>query len=470
MMRILEGIMEVGDFSLALRSDAPRSIRNAVRDGQEDRTGYVVVFDTDTPVPTLSTSMYVGCLTKRVGRYQFEGMGLAGLLQSNDNLGGHEITNTEYASQNLSDWYTDLLPYNGITKGTVTTTGLTSVAATHYMGLGLREMIDYVTAVAGGVWRLNTDATLDAATPDNLFGTTPSVLISAELSTEVGGSGLTGIRGGITGLLIDSSQYCRRVIGYGAGLSTGIDIDTATSLSPIGANIAGGSLLIDRPLDLPDKNGTALQDTVDEALARFEEPLRSFAVDGVTSGVRSKIAPGDPVYVYDQEVDIYDSTVELTFAGEHIQPFGARVYRMEWTPHRGQSVFLYLPASGEWTNLSPYMAFSSGPEQSTFRLTVSNGLGTGDMVKVFGPDRVVVSRPDPVSRGGGRSDVIWEPGWDDWKTDTGKGTGSQDVIWEGEQLSSGGRASGGSRTIEEQPFDNYIWTENGWRPEGVTSR
>jgi hypothetical protein len=158
--------MQVGDFSLELRPETPKSIRDAVRSATLDRSGYVCTFNTPTTTPTLAAALSVGWLTQRTGIYRFGGIDLAGVLQSNDNLGEHVTKQTAYAAQTLSAWFDDLLPFGGITKGTVTNTG-TSPALVHKLGLGLREMIDYVCAQAGAVWRVNTDGTIDADSHSN---------------------------------------------------------------------------------------------------------------------------------------------------------------------------------------------------------------------------------------------------------------------------------------------------------------
>lgn len=404
-MRIVDGLMEVGEFAFDLRAETPKSVRDVVRAATLARDGYVVAFDTPVTVPTLAQAFYVGALTRRVGRFSFEGMGLAGLMQDNNNLGEHVTANTAYASQTLSDWYTDLLPFGGITKGTVTNTG-TSAAATWVMGLGLREMLDYVTSLCGGVWKMNTDGSIDAAAPATLFGSTPTVLITDDLTTEVGGS-LTGIRGGIVGLLEDASQIAKRTIGYGEGEGTNIEIATTTASGTLLVGLDGASMQTDRPIDLPDSSGTELSSLTAAASARYDEARRSFLVEGATTGVRTKIQPGDPIYVYDLDADVTDSTNFVTFAGEGIQPLEVRVMRMEFGLHRGQGCWLYRPAEASpWTDLTEYMPFSFGADYGGFRLTVATDLGVADLVKIIGPDRVGIVRPDaplpdPVTPGGG---------------------------------------------------------------------
>lgn len=388
--------MQVGDFSIDLRPETPKSIRDAVRSATLDRSGYICTFNTPTDKPTLSAALSVGWLTQRTGRYQFAGIDLAGILQNNGNLGQHVTTQTTYAAQTLSAWFDDLLPFGGITKGTVTNTG-TSPALDHKLGLGLREMIDYVCAQAGAVWRINTDGTLDAAAPDTLFGTTPSVLVADQPTTELGGP-LTGIRGRVVGLLEDASQIAKRTIGYGEGVGTDIEVATTTAAGDLLIGINGSPVQIDRPIDLPSSTGTELTSLTAAASARYAEPRRVFLVSGVSSGVRARIAPGDPIYVYDLDADVTGDDLVL-FAGESIRPLSVRVLSIEWEAHRGQGVWLFEPPSG-WTDLTPWVPASIGADASEFTLTVSTDLGSGDLVKTIGPDRLGISRPDMPLPGG----------------------------------------------------------------------
>lgn len=391
-MRVTEGLMQVGDFTLGLRPETPQTIRQAIRIATRARSGYVATFDTPTDSPTLDAALSVGWLTKRTGRYQFAGIDLAGVLQSNGNLGKHVTSNTAYAAQTLSAWFDDLLPFGGITKGTVTNTG-TSPALTWPMGLGLREMIDYVCAQAGAVWRLNTDGTIDAAAPDTLFGTSPSVLVSDSETTEITSGSLSGIRGRVGGILEDSSQLAKRTIGYGEGFGDDIEVASTTSSGTIMVGIDGNSLQTDRPIDLQSSTGTELTSLTAAAAARFAEPRDAFAVFGETSGVRDRISPGDPIYVYDLDADVYGDDL-VSFSGEAIRPLLVRVTGMTWETHRGQGVWLYLPADDAWTDLTPWMPQSDGPESAPFELTVTTDLGAGDIVKIIGPDRLGVQRPD----------------------------------------------------------------------------
>lgn len=398
-MRVTEGIMEVGEFDFALRPETPRSVRDEVVAAVENLDGFVVVFDAPVTVPTLGQAVCPP-LRPRVASYgagvwSFRGIGLAGLLQDNNDLGKHTASNVLYGgSQNLSDWYTDLLPFAGITKGTVTTTGLSSLQGTWHMGLGLREMIDFVTAAAGGVWRINNDGTIDAAAPDTLFGTTPTVLITPNPSTEAGG-GIVGIRGGIDTLSIDASQVTKRAIGYGAGDGDQIEVSTSTNAGTLARGLDGAAMQIDRPLEMPNSTGSELSSLTAAAAARFDEPRKVFSVATYTSGVRSRIAPGDQVYIYDLDAGIVDPANFATVGGEGVQPLAVRVQRITWTTHAGQGVFLYRPnEASPWTDLSVYMPETGGPSQSTAQLTVSTELGAGDLVKTVGANRYFVRRPE----------------------------------------------------------------------------
>jgi hypothetical protein len=392
-MIVTEGLMEVGEFGIDLHPEATKSVRDEVRDATLSLDGFIAVFDAPTSVPTLEAALYVGKLTQRTGRYSFRGTGLAGILQDNNNLGKHVTTNTAYASQSLSDWYSDLLPFGGITKGTVTTTGLSSVAATWYMGLGLREMIDFVTSSAGAVWTINTEGEMSAAAPGTLFGDTPSVIVMPDPTTELGGD-LAGVQGEVVGLLEDASQVTKRMIGYGAGTSDSIEVSTSTNSGTLARGLDGNALQIDRTIDLANSEGSELTALTAAAAGRYDEPRRAFMVRTNSSSIRSRVAPGDPEYVYDLDADIVGDDL-VTFAGQPIRPLLVRVQRIIWNTHRGQGVWLYRPnESNPWTDLTNSVPERDGADTALAEWYVSTDLGAADLIKTVSPDRVTVQRPD----------------------------------------------------------------------------
>jgi hypothetical protein len=68
---------------------------------------------------------------------------------------------------------------------------------------------------------------------------------------------------------------------------------------------------------------------------------------------------GDYVWVYDPDAGLYDTSSEVTFRGQRINPIKLRVVETSW-PITGQMTVAYRHQDGSWINLSNYFAPESG--------------------------------------------------------------------------------------------------------------
>ena len=393
-MRVNEILMRPGGWSLELTASAPQDIVKAIRAaiGTYDSTtetwspvldGQVVVFDTDTDVPTLASARYCGPVREQTGIRSFAGPGVAAYLQSDEGLGQLRDTSVTRPAQTLSDWLDDLLPTNGITKGTATNTGLSSLGMTHEVPAGRREMLDAVCARMGAEWRINPNGTLDAAKTGTLFRSTPEVLVSDR--PQGVGAGLRGIKGNVTEPSINATGVTSKTIVYGKGEGDQIIIESVAKGSAVGKGLGGGTLVHERAINSPGDDADASAALATATLALFSVPRSSYSIISSATYVRRAVAPGDNVWVSFPSAGIV-GTNPVTFRGESVYPQRARVQQLNWGVHKGHGVYLrrHNGTTETWLRLTPWVQFA---DADAF-WKVGTGSGSADTTALTGQSRL----------------------------------------------------------------------------------
>ena len=245
-MRIVEPIMRPGKFDGELVPTTPVWIRDRLDAAKDDRNGFVVVFKTRRRAPALADARYTGWLTKRSNAFEVSGIGLAALLQADTGIGDYNPETTDTNAGTLTE-YIDALLHGGLTRGTVTLTGLSTVDELWPAGLGAREFLDLVCRRVGGArYRVNPDGSIDAATRDILFTDPPAVYVSDRLESSTIFDGVRIVKGAVSRFVSDASQVSSRTIGFGRGEGGSIETDTSPE-----TNVAEGNRQHQRPVD-PD--------------------------------------------------------------------------------------------------------------------------------------------------------------------------------------------------------------------------
>lgn len=348
-MRINEILMRPGSFTLPLVDDCPGYILQALRDALAtyDSTSdswtpvndaQIVVFDTDVPtdIVDLSFARYAGILREQTGVRTFGGPGLPGYMQTDDGLGFIALTTTTVAAQSLTDWVTDAGVTNGLTAGTVTTTGLGNVGMEWAVGVGKREMFDAVCQRMGAEWRVNPDGTLDAGKPEYLFTVDPTLMVTDQPSGHLGA--VEGINGNVTSPTIDVSGVTSQVVVVGTGEGSGVVIESSSVLD-VGKKLDGVDLIHRRSVNAPADDSTNSAAIAASTLALFSTARTGFGVTSNTPNIRTRVQPGDNVYVYFPDAGIRSSNL-VTFRGEPVFPQVVRVSQINWGVHDGHGVFL----------------------------------------------------------------------------------------------------------------------------------
>ena len=413
-MRVTETEMSNGDtWSLELVDSTPYgSVRDRLTESVRQLDGYICVFDTSTDYPTTDAALWTGRIMQRRGAYGYAGTNLASLIQTSDDLGRHAYGSvprtaaaTTYQTWTLATWINEVLGtnYNGITKGTITTTGLSSFASWWILGLGGIEIIQAACAMAGGaVWRIDPSGELTAGPRATIFptATSPEVIVTQDVS--VGDQSLRGVRGGVTALVEDSSQITSQVIAVGAGSGLNLRLDVSATQN-VARGFDGAYATIRRLVDANQTDdATALATIADTALAGFSEVTKTYEVTAFDP-IRAHVKPGDTIYVYDPVLDVNNvdavgiipsGVADIEYNGQSIRPVGTIVRSMSWETHSDQGVWLYRPgeaAVDQWTDLTRYVVHSEAPET---RMVV------GDLdvptVTIAGPEAYEVRRSGPL--------------------------------------------------------------------------
>jgi len=403
-MRISETEMSNGDtWSLELTDSAPYDgVRDRLTESVRQLDGFVCVFDTSTDYPTTDAALWTGRIMQRRGAYGYAGTNLASLLQTSDDLGRHAwgsspriAAATTYQTWTLATWI-DLIfagDTNGITEGTITTTGLSSFASWWILGLGGIEIIQAGCAMAGGaVWRIDPSGELTAGPRATIFptATNPEVIVTQDVS--VGDQSLRGVRGGVTALVEDASQITSQVIAVGAGSGLNLRLDVSATQN-VARGFDGAYATIRRLVDANQTDdATALATIADTALAGFSEVTKTYEVTAFDP-IRAHVKPGDTVYVFDPVLDV-SGVADIEYNGQSIRPVGTIVRSMSWETHSDQGVWLYRPgeaAVDQWTDLTKYVLHSDAPAT---RMVV------GDLdvpvVTIDGPEAYEVRRSGPL--------------------------------------------------------------------------
>jgi hypothetical protein len=298
--------------------------------------------------------------TKAVGdKVTVGGVGMAMWLGDEDDKGSVLENSTPFASASFANTIRGLLPASGaVTEGT-----LYSVAGT-YTGTHQwetpRKAIGYVCSTMSTTsvpvsWRVNGNGTLDAGPESSLFTTTPDCAIVRR------GAGQDMSLRALPGQLNygeDVEDFTTRVIllaqGEGASISTG-SADINPTFNPY-KDIHGNTVRLTR---MVSESGTSQVNAgvrAQLALSQFVGPQRGLTLSTLDYDIEGSFSPGDYVWAYDPDKGLLDTSNEVVFRGQRINPMRLQVTEATWPVVDGHTV-AYRAADGTWTDLTDYVAF-----------------------------------------------------------------------------------------------------------------
>ena len=369
-MTVTQRLMSPGTFSLKLRDDTPFSIISAI-----DRGDHVVVLPTRLdPIGGFSDASllaaatdggYTGVLTNQTSPTDLAGHGLEWWMGTPKGYGvgtsgtqGLLTTAVSQTAATLSTWVTALCPPS-LTVGTVTNTGL-STLSNAYQGLTRREALASVCMLLGAEYRINADGTIDAADPDLLFTSTPTVVVTRRPGSAE--PHITGINGSTIVTAVDVDDYFSKAVvvtkGTGAAATA-----TTVSGSAFGLDLLGNTVYVERYIDAPDVSASLATLLGNAALAKFNTERRELTLRSSTYNITRDVRPGDTVWVYDQIAGLTDAANQVVYRGDLLTPLALRVMGLTWPVERGMGVYARRTTgagTATWTDLSDYVVWETG--------------------------------------------------------------------------------------------------------------
>lgn len=349
--------MGLGSWSVTLREETPREIL--------DRLGYfghvAMISGRVNPAEygdnLLTMAKYVGVLTKR----EFDdikrigGQGMAVWLSDSDGKGEVFESPVSITGKTFAQTITTLM--SGSTAVVVGT--LYSVAGTYsgtHVWQSRGKAIDYVCSTMGAEWRVNGDATLDAGPIANLFKTTPDcVIVRRDAGRDLTLTGLTGDMQ----LSRDVEDFTTRVVllaeGEGQATSTG----SADILSNPYLDIRGNPVKRTRLISESETSTGNAEARAQLQLNRFTGTRNALRLAAQDIEVDGSFEVGDYVWVYDPDAGLYDTSNEVTFRGQRINPIKLRAVEASW-PITSSMTVAYRHQDGSWLDLTAYFLPESG--------------------------------------------------------------------------------------------------------------
>jgi hypothetical protein len=361
-----EQLMGLGSWGITLDERTPREIL--------DRLAYfghiAIVPGRVNPAEyndaLLTMARYVGVVTKR----EFDdvkrigGQGMALWLGDSDDKGEVFESPVSLVGQTFPNAITALLG-----SSTAVVAGTLYSAAGTYSGQHVWQSrgkaIDYVCQTMNCEWRVNGNATLDAGPIANLYVTSPTcVVVRKDAGKDLT---LTGLAGDMQ-LSRDVEDFTTRVVLLAEGEGESTATGSANIISNPYLDIRGNPV---KRVRLVSESATSAGNADDRAqlqLNRFTGTRNALKLTAQDFEFDGSFRTGDYVWVYDPDAGLYDTSQEITFRGQRINPIKLRVVETSW-PVTDQLTVAYRHQDGSWINLTDYVE----PEEG------STSIGVGEL-------------------------------------------------------------------------------------------
>jgi hypothetical protein len=368
---VSEVLKALGSWEIKLLPQTPRDVLDAL-----DYFGHVAIIPGRLDPAQygdnlLTTARYVGVLrTKTIGDdgrtsapqddLSVGGVGMAMWLGDEDGKGDVYENAVEPASASFATTINMLLPASGsVTAGTIYSVAGTYTGRHQYESP--RTAIGYVcdtmsTASIPVSWRVNGNGTLDAGPDANLFVTNPTCVISTKDAGE--DMALRALPGSVD-VTRDVEDYSTRVVllaeGEGSSIATGAaDISPATGYK----DIHGNALKLTRLVSESDTATANAATRAQLALSQFTSTRNALQLSTADYDVHGSFVVGDRVWVYDPDSGLVDTSTEITFRGQRINPIKLQVTETQWAVTKQYTV-AYRTAAGAWIDLTQYVEWET---------------------------------------------------------------------------------------------------------------
>ncbi|MFB4265295.1 hypothetical protein [Nonomuraea sp. GTA35] len=356
-MTVNEQLMGLGSWGITLREETPREVLDrllyfghvAIIPGKVNPAGY--------GDNLLTMAKYVGVLTKREfdDAKRVGGQGMALWLGDSDDKG--EVFESPVNINGLTFANTITTLMSGSTAVIVGI--LYSVAGTYsgtHVWQSRGKAVDYVCSTMGAEWRVNGNATLDAGPIANLFKTTPDcVIVRKDAGKDLT---LTGLSGDMQ-LSRDVEDFSTRVVLLAEGEGEATATASANILSNPYLDIRGNPIKRTR---LVSESGTSTGNAQARAqlqLNRFTGTRNALSLRAQDIEIDGSFEVGDYVWVWDPDAGLYDTSNEVTFRGQRINPIKLRAVEASW-PVTQEMTVAYRHQDGTWIDLTSFFVPESG--------------------------------------------------------------------------------------------------------------
>lgn len=420
-MPVQENVMGLGSWSMRLKADTPKPIRDAVS----------VPFTTLLITPThllpdlvedatiLQAARYAGVVLRPGPGSNLSGVGLGWWLGDGEGQGSVIAGTLRYTNESFSTVVSGLI---GITTTRPLTAGSIQNFVPTYNGVqqwvSRREALESVARAYGAEYRINPNLTVDVGTPSYLYGSIPGALLVRH------GSGDLVLRTVDADLQIDvdfeqvaSTVY---VFGKAAVGSFTAEFDTARGWrNPRGANV-DRSVVFEAGMNVAPGTETAQASVLRSAL---DNPLGRLAVTVSTQDydVRGTLRLGENVYVYDLDLGLRDPNQQMIYDGVVIHPTILRILAMRWAIEAGMGVYIRhvaaVGAAPTYVDLTDYVE----PEAAGAEIEVGASTRLAEATLSGSPG----ARTDVVSRTQDRLEAsAWEQYTPIWAASTAPSVGA----------------------------------------------
>lgn len=394
-MPVAQVLMAVGSWSLNLAPTTPRTLVDVLSSGY---FGHIAIatgrHDPRVEGDSLfSSARYVGVLTGGTFNStvsgngpQLSGDGMATWLATPSSVGDIIETPLSYTAATFATVINALLP-SAVHAGTIHSIGAATYTGAFVWTDRRKALSTFCGLMSTGAaanqtveWRVNNDCTLDAGHVSDLYVTTPSTAIVARNS----GVDMT-VRGlpGVTQLVEDVKDYTTRVVvlASGSGAATAVGAANITDVGGTNPYLDrwGNPVKMTRMVSASSVSSYNATAAAQGALLPYTLPRDQVKLTSQEYDITGELSVGDYTYVYDPDSGIVDTTQEVIFRGQRINPALLRVIELDWPVTMGMTV-AYRDKNGVWYDLTDYVLWDSGDTT----------------VVVGGYNRALVSTSEPV--------------------------------------------------------------------------
>lgn len=397
--------MAAGDWSLQLVEDTPRRVLEAI-DVEKAGFGQLVILPSrldpraHSDATLLGLARWSGIYRAQEGSYRLSGAGSPILLGDEDGKGDiFEVTRST-ADGYLAQWVESLRPIS-LSAGTTYSPG-GSFTDTFYL-VNARKAFEAICDKFNVEWRVTPSFTLDVGSIEDLYGSTPKLIILRDAGDGGRDTTLTGVRGG-SDWSRDLEDYTTKAIvtvpdtedvvteqgdptwvwdaTLGEDVMTDISAPTKATITtdarivgataatpdasiPYGRPSDGGPVVLDRLIESSSEDGTDgdPQTLANQQLGRFSKARRELSVDGTSYEIGHLAPVGSYVWLYSPPV-VMDLNNPVQFRGRTTYPVKTRILGARWPISAGLGVYLRTTRGATtWHDLTPYVEWETGDVQ-----------------------------------------------------------------------------------------------------------